>query len=183
MITSVELLIPSCNNNIIQYIIPKFFFNRPMGYFSCSCLLVIGSICLVGYIRVSIRSHSGRWIASIHCSMDLLVYIMPCVFYFLLFSTYQLMAEEKGLVVDFKGFDSAMEAARERSRSAQTKVSYLLECLFSVPKFLIIFKTSFLFLCFFLNFLLLLSASWWCHCHGGWCYLSIAQKGHCPNRW
>ncbi|KAG4979392.1 hypothetical protein JHK82_032637 [Glycine max] len=32
-----------------------------------------------------------------------------------------LMAEEKGLVVDFKGFDSAMEAARERSRSAQTK--------------------------------------------------------------
>uniref|UniRef100_I1LPK4 Alanine--tRNA ligase n=1 Tax=Glycine max TaxID=3847 RepID=I1LPK4_SOYBN len=33
----------------------------------------------------------------------------------------QLMAEEKGLVVDFKGFDSAMEAARERSRSAQTK--------------------------------------------------------------
>ncbi|KAL2596288.1 hypothetical protein AAZV13_11G094000 [Glycine max] len=33
----------------------------------------------------------------------------------------ELMAEEKGLVVDVKGFDSAMEAARERSRSAQTK--------------------------------------------------------------
>ncbi|KAL9296296.1 hypothetical protein ACSQ67_022192 [Phaseolus vulgaris] len=33
----------------------------------------------------------------------------------------QLMAEEKGLVVDVKGFDTAMEAARERSRSAQTK--------------------------------------------------------------
>ncbi|KAK7341334.1 hypothetical protein VNO80_24260 [Phaseolus coccineus] len=33
----------------------------------------------------------------------------------------QLMAEEKGLVVDIKGFDTAMEAARERSRSAQTK--------------------------------------------------------------
>ena len=138
MITSVELLIPSCNNNIIQYIIPKFFFNRPMGYFSCSCLLVIGSMCLVGYIRVSIRSHSGRWIASIHCSMDLLVYIMPCVFYFLLFSTYQLMAEEKGLVVDFKGFDSAMEAARERSRSAQTKVSYLLENI-SLIEFLLMY--------------------------------------------
>ena len=49
------------------------------------------------------------------------------------------MAEEKGLVVDVKGFDSAMEAARERSRSAQTKVSYVLECLFSVPKFLMYF--------------------------------------------
>ncbi|RDX98422.1 Alanine--tRNA ligase, partial [Mucuna pruriens] len=47
---------------------------------------------------------------------------------FVLWDTYgfpldltQLMAEEKGLVVDVKGFDSAMEAARERSRSAQTK--------------------------------------------------------------
>ncbi|WVZ03047.1 hypothetical protein V8G54_023853 [Vigna mungo] len=47
---------------------------------------------------------------------------------FVLWDTYgfpldltQLMAEEKGLVVDVKGFDRAMEAARERSRSAQTK--------------------------------------------------------------
>ncbi|XP_020214263.1 alanine--tRNA ligase [Cajanus cajan] len=47
---------------------------------------------------------------------------------FVLWDTYgfpldltQLMAEEKGLVVDVKGFDNAMEAARERSRSAQTK--------------------------------------------------------------
>ncbi|CAJ1933811.1 unnamed protein product [Sphenostylis stenocarpa] len=47
---------------------------------------------------------------------------------FILWDTYgfpldltQLMAEEKGLVVDVKGFDSAMETARERSRSAQTK--------------------------------------------------------------
>ncbi|XP_057456647.1 alanine--tRNA ligase-like [Lotus japonicus] len=33
----------------------------------------------------------------------------------------QLMAEEKGLLVDVEGFNSAMEAARERSRNAQTK--------------------------------------------------------------
>lgn len=32
------------------------------------------------------------------------------------------MAEERGLTVDVKGFDIAMEEARERSRSAQTKV-------------------------------------------------------------
>ncbi|KAK7264134.1 hypothetical protein RJT34_31738 [Clitoria ternatea] len=47
---------------------------------------------------------------------------------FVLWDTYgfpldltQLMAEETGLIVDVKGFDSAMETARERSRSAQTK--------------------------------------------------------------
>lgn len=39
------------------------------------------------------------------------------------------MAEEKGLLVDVEGFNSAMEAARERSRNAQTKVSLH----FSVP--------------------------------------------------
>lgn len=32
------------------------------------------------------------------------------------------MAEERGLVVDVEGFDRAMHEARERSRSAQTKV-------------------------------------------------------------
>lgn len=32
------------------------------------------------------------------------------------------MAEERGLTIDVKGFDTAMEEARERSRSAQTKV-------------------------------------------------------------
>jgi len=51
---------------------------------------------------------------------------MPLFFFFFFFPNifllYQLMAEEKGLVVDVKGFDKAMEAARERSRSAQTKV-------------------------------------------------------------
>ncbi|KAJ7942686.1 Alanine--tRNA ligase [Quillaja saponaria] len=47
---------------------------------------------------------------------------------FVLWDTYgfpldltQLMAEERGLVVDVKGFNSAMDAARERSRNAQTK--------------------------------------------------------------
>ncbi|RZC70027.1 hypothetical protein C5167_033163 [Papaver somniferum] len=47
---------------------------------------------------------------------------------FLLWDTYgfpldltQLMAEERGLLVDAKGFEDAMEEARNRSRSAQTK--------------------------------------------------------------
>ncbi|XP_061342077.1 alanine--tRNA ligase-like [Gastrolobium bilobum] len=47
---------------------------------------------------------------------------------FVLWDTYgfpldltQLMAEEKGLLVDVNGFNSAMEAARERSRNAQTR--------------------------------------------------------------
>lgn len=62
--------------------------------------------------------------------------------YFLTFSIYQLMAEEKGLLVDVKGFNSAMEAARERSRNAQTKVSCLLQCFFSVPKFLLNFEDT-----------------------------------------
>ena len=48
--------------------------------------------------------------------------------YFLTFSIYQLMAEEKKLNVDVEGFNSAMEAARERSRTAQNKVSCLLQC-------------------------------------------------------
>ncbi|GAB4856347.1 hypothetical protein Ancab_014270 [Ancistrocladus abbreviatus] len=47
---------------------------------------------------------------------------------FILWDTYgfpldltQLMAEERGLTVDVKGFNAAMDEARERSRSAQTK--------------------------------------------------------------
>lgn len=42
------------------------------------------------------------------------------------------MAEEKGLLVDVEGFNSAMEAARERSRNAQTKVSWFFEFIFEV---------------------------------------------------
>lgn len=34
------------------------------------------------------------------------------------------MAEERGLLVDIEGFNNAMDEARERSRSAQNKVSY-----------------------------------------------------------
>lgn len=33
------------------------------------------------------------------------------------------MAEERGLLVDTQGFNNAMDEARERSRSAQNKVS------------------------------------------------------------
>ncbi|KAI3923125.1 hypothetical protein MKW92_007973 [Papaver armeniacum] len=47
---------------------------------------------------------------------------------FLLWDTYgfpldltQLMAEEKGLLVDIQGFESAMQEARNRSRSPQNK--------------------------------------------------------------
>ena len=57
---------------------------------------------------------------------------MHSVFYLLTNFICQLMAEEKGLLVDVNGFNSAMEAARERSRNAQAKVSYLLEWLFSI---------------------------------------------------
>lgn len=35
----------------------------------------------------------------------------------------QLMAEERGLVVDIEGFNIAMNEARERSRNAQNKVA------------------------------------------------------------
>lgn len=52
------------------------------------------------------------------------------------------MAEEKKLLVDVEGFNSAMEAARERSRTAQNKVCCLLLCLFSVPKFLLSFECT-----------------------------------------
>jgi alanyl-tRNA synthetase len=55
-------------------------------------------------------------------------------FYFPTFSIYQLMAEEKKLQVDVEGFNKAMEAARERSRTAQNKVSCLLQCLFMGQK-------------------------------------------------
>lgn len=65
--------------------------------------------------------------------------VMHSVFSSLTFSICQLMAEEKGLLVDVKGFNDAMEAARERSRNAQTKVSYLLECPFSGLKCLLNF--------------------------------------------
>lgn len=34
----------------------------------------------------------------------------------------QLMAEERGLIVDVQGFNAAMDEARERSRNAQNKV-------------------------------------------------------------
>lgn len=46
--------------------------------------------------------------------------------YFLTFILlFQLMAEERGLLVDVDGFNKAMEEARERSRSAQNKVFQL----------------------------------------------------------
>ena len=46
---------------------------------------------------------------------------------------YQLMAEERGLMVDVTGFNIAMDEARERSRNAQNKVvgCYLVFPIFS----------------------------------------------------
>lgn len=43
------------------------------------------------------------------------------------------MAEERGLVVDVDGFNVAMDAARERSRNAQSKVLFLAFVLSSLP--------------------------------------------------
>jgi alanyl-tRNA synthetase len=48
------------------------------------------------------------------------------------------MAEEKKLQVDVEGFNSAMEAARERSRTAQNKVGFASVSLYG-PKFLLSF--------------------------------------------
>lgn len=45
---------------------------------------------------------------------------------------FQLMAEERGLLVDVDGFNKAMEEARERSRSAQNKVFQLFFLFFDV---------------------------------------------------
>jgi len=66
-----------------------------------------------------------------------------CLFYLFpnIFLLYQLMAEEKGLVVDVKGFDRAMEAARERSRSAQTRYLICLNVSFMCTCFLLVLKT------------------------------------------
>jgi len=54
---------------------------------------------------------------------------MLLCFLFPTFSIYQLMAEEKKLQVDFEGFNRAMKAARERSKTAPKKVFVY----FSVP--------------------------------------------------
>ena len=50
------------------------------------------------------------------------------------------MAEERGLTVDVKGFDDAMEEARERSRSAHNKVYTFLVKLHPTPPLLISFE-------------------------------------------
>jgi alanyl-tRNA synthetase len=60
------------------------------------------------------------------------ILISECSCYFLTFILgVQLMAEERGLLVDVDGFNKAMEEARERSRSAQNKVFQLSSCLLS----------------------------------------------------
>lgn len=48
-----------------------------------------------------------------------------CCFLITFVRGFQLMAEERGLVVDVDGFNKAMEEARERSRSVQNKVFQL----------------------------------------------------------
>lgn len=71
------------------------------------------------------------------CLLDEVVtYIKVIVIDFLYFSFYQLMAEEKGLLVDVEGFNVAMDEARERSRNAQTKVVYLFELVYFEPYYL-----------------------------------------------
>lgn len=56
-------------------------------------------------------------------------YLFLKVFYVIFLTSipgFQLMAEERGLLVDVDGFNKAMEEARERSRSAQNKVLQLI---------------------------------------------------------
>ena len=53
-------------------------------------------------------------------------------FFITLILGFQLMAEERGLLVDVDGFNKAMEEARERSRSAQNKVFQLFSLSFDV---------------------------------------------------
>ena len=45
----------------------------------------------------------------------LICYIVTC-------TDFQLMAEERGLVVDVEGFNKAMDEARDRARAARIKV-------------------------------------------------------------
>ena len=43
---------------------------------------------------------------------------------FFLFFSFQLMAEERGLIVDIDGYNAAMEEARQKARSARNKVLF-----------------------------------------------------------
>lgn len=80
-------------------------------------ILVAGCFCLVGHVRVSIRFDTGT-VKFIVVLLDIFLYMTLFAYNFFL----QLMAEERGLLVDVEGFNNAMDEARERSRNAQTKV-------------------------------------------------------------
>ena len=71
----------------------------------------------MGHIWLSFGPDSGGRLALLlnfrYSSMCLQILIIFC---------YQLMAEERGLIVDVQGFNAALDEARERSRSAQNKV-------------------------------------------------------------
>ncbi|KAG5559073.1 hypothetical protein RHGRI_008852 [Rhododendron griersonianum] len=73
--------------------------------------------CPVGHIWLPIRSDSGAW-SSIEFlfSHFIPIELAPNAIF-----VNQLMAEERGLVVDIEGFNIAMNEARERSRNAQNK--------------------------------------------------------------
>lgn len=73
----------------------------------------------MGHIWLPIRSDSGAW-SSIEFlfSHFIPIELAPNAIF-----VNQLMAEERGLVVDIEGFNIAMNEARERSRNAQNKVA------------------------------------------------------------
>lgn len=80
-------------------------------------ILVAGCFCLVGHVWVSIRFDTGT-VKFIVVLLDIFLYMTLFTYNFFL----QLMAEERGLLVDVEGFNNAMDEARERSRNAQNKV-------------------------------------------------------------
>lgn len=67
--------------------------------------------------------------------MECLFFVLFCILFYFDFKylyppPYQLMAEERGLVVDTEGFNTAMDEAKERSRNAQNKVCFSLLFIF-----------------------------------------------------
>lgn len=100
--------------NIMICISLRLFFLLCYGCLWPSWSLDAGCICFVGYVWLPIRFDPGD-------GCFLIAQLCICYVSWFCFP-YQLMAEERGLLVDVGGFNEAMDEARERSRNAQNKV-------------------------------------------------------------